>query len=207
MIDRFIAGFDGMVRAIVPPSSRAGRPSPSQELPLNQLDAADTRHSAGLMRVNHTGEVCAQALYMGQALVARDSALRGFLLDAASEERDHLEWCRARLRELESRPSVLDPAWYAGSMAIAVAAAAISDPVSLGFVEETERQVCAHLDGHLDRLSNRDTRSRAIVAAMRADEARHADSARTHGARELPILVKRVMSAQARIMTSIAYWI
>jgi ubiquinone biosynthesis monooxygenase Coq7 len=159
------------------------------------------------MRVNHTGEVCAQALYAGQALVARDAKLRRYLLGAANEERDHLVWCAARLRELEGRPSLLDPVWYLGSMSIAIAAAGISDAISLGFVEETEHQVCAHLDKHLQQLSESDARSRAIIAGMRLDEARHARGARTHGARELPRFIKRLMALPARIMTSIAYWI
>jgi ubiquinone biosynthesis monooxygenase Coq7 len=159
------------------------------------------------MRVNHTGEVCAQALYLGQAMVARDPSLERFLRDASAEEHDHLVWCAERLAELESRPSVLDPAWFAGSIAIALAAAALGDAVSLGFVEETERQVCAHLDGHLTDLSEEDVRSRAIVAAMRSDEARHAANAREQGAAELPLPIRRVMALQARVMTTLAYWI
>lgn len=158
------------------------------------------------MRVNHTGEVCAQALYLGQAMVARDPALAATLTDAAAEEHDHLVWCAQRLAELNSHPSVLNPVWFAGSVAIAIATAAAGDKLSLGFVEETERQVCAHLDGHLEQLSERDERSRAIVQAMRADEARHADNARAAGAQPLPPLLKRLMALEARVMTTLAYW-
>jgi ubiquinone biosynthesis monooxygenase Coq7 len=159
------------------------------------------------MRINHTGEVCAQALYLGQALVARNVGLKKSLREAAAEERDHLIWCANRLAELESRPSLLNPAWFAGSFAIAMAAATAGDSVSLGFVEETERQVCAHLDRHLAELSPEDTRSRAILVAMRADEERHADDARLLGASELSSPVKWVMKHQARLMTTLAYWI
>lgn len=206
-LDRLIGTFDQLVRTALPPEERAVRPSPAEGQPDIPLNTPERRHSAGLMRVNHTGEVCAQALYLGQALVARDDQLKRFLRDASAEERDHLIWCAERLRELESRPSILNPAWFVGSIAIALAAAAVSDAVSLGFVEETERQVCAHLDGHLNELSADDHRSRAIVAAMRADEAQHATNANLHGATELPLPVKRLMRLQARVMTTLAYWL
>ena len=185
----------------------ASRPSPAQDLPDPPLALGEQRHSAGLMRVNHTGEVCAQALYLGQAVVARDPQLKRFLEDAAAEEHDHLVWCAARLEELDSRTSILNPAWFAGSLLISITAAAISDAVSLGFVEETEHQVCAHLDGHLNELSEHDVRSRAIVAVMRADEAEHANNAKLNGAQALPRSIKRLMSLQARVMTTLAYWL
>lgn len=206
MVDRLIERFDGVLRGAFPADQPAVRPSPAAKLPDPPLPPRERRHSAGLMRVNHTGEVCAQALYLGQALVARDPTLEQTLRNAAAEELDHLIWCRDRLRELDSRPSVLNPAWYAGSVGIALTAAVISDSFSLGFVEETERQVCAHLDGHLNELAEEDVRSRAIVETMRVDEARHAEDARRLGARDLPPPVKRLMALQARVMTTLAYW-
>lgn len=207
MLDRLIDRVDGTLRALTPPSPAHTRPSPAATVAETPLEPVEKRHSAGLMRVNHTGEVCAQALYLGQALVARDPELAASLMAAAAEERDHLAWCAARLAELDSHPSRLNPAWFAGSVAIAVVAAAAGDAVSLGFVEETERQVCAHLDGHLNQLSERDARSRAIVQAMRADEARHAENAHAAGARPLPPPVQRLMALEARLMTTLAYWI
>lgn len=206
-VDRLIGRLDRAIRAVAPAQSAVARPSPSHTLPDPPLAAQERRHSAGLMRVNHTGEVCAQALYLGQGLVARDAGLKRFLDEAAAEESDHLRWCAERLRELDSHQSLLNPAWFAGSMTLALVIAAVSDTASLSFVEETERQVCAHLDGHLTKLSENDVRSRAIVAAMRADEAQHAENARTHGARELPAAVKRIMALQARVMTTLAYWV
>lgn len=205
-LDRLINRADSTLRALSPRGPAQTRPSPAATVAEPPLEPAEKRHSAGLMRVNHTGEVCAQALYLGQALVARDPALAATLLDAAAEERDHLVWCAERLEELGSHPSVLNPAWFAGSVTIAVVAAAAGDSVSLGFVEETERQVCAHLDGHLNQLSERDERSRVVVQAMRDDEARHAENARLAGARPLPPPVRRLMALQARVMTTLAYW-
>ena len=205
-LDHLIHQVDGALRALALPNRTAARSSPAATVAEAPLEPAEKRHSAGLMRVNHTGEVCAQALYLGQAFVARDPALTTVLTDAAAEERDHLVWCAQRLVELDSHPSVLNPVWFAGSVAIAIATAAAGDAVSLGFVEETERQVCAHLDRHLERLSERDARSRAIVQVMREDEARHADTARASGARPLPPLVKRIMALEARVMTTLAYW-
>jgi ubiquinone biosynthesis monooxygenase Coq7 len=163
------------------------------------------RHVAGLMRVNHAGEIAAQALYRGQALLARDPAVREQLLQAAAEERAHLQWCAARLHELDDAPSLLAPFWYAGSFAIGTAAALAGDRTSLGFVEETERQVCDHLDEHLGRLPEQDTRSRAILKTMRDDEARHGSAAQAAGARRLPEPVRRLMGAVARVMKFGAY--
>lgn len=159
------------------------------------------------MRVNHAGEIAAQALYHGQALAARSAQMRELLLKAAAEESDHLAWCEERLRELQSRPSLLNPLWYAGSLAIGALAASLGDRISLGFVAETERQVEGHLDEHLDRLPERDARSRAIVRAMRADEMRHGASARDAGATELPAPVRALMRHTARIMTGTAFWL
>jgi ubiquinone biosynthesis monooxygenase Coq7 len=171
------------------------------------LDDAQRRESAALMRVNHAGEVAAQALYHGQALAARTPATRELLLKAAREEADHLGWCEQRLRELGSGPSLLNPLWYAGSFAIGAMAAAFGDGASLGFVAETERQVEGHLDGHLRRLPTADSTSRAVVDAMRKDEIAHAATARAAGAVELPGIVRAVMRGTAKVMTMTAYWI
>ena len=164
------------------------------------------RFPRGLMRVNHAGEICAQALYSGQALVARDDAVREALRSAASEERDHLAWCRDRLQELGSRPSYLDPFWYAGSFAWGVASGLAGDRWSLGFLAETEDQVERHLEGHLDRLPTDDHPSRAIVAQMRDDENRHGAMGRALGAKDLPLAMKSAMRAASRVMTRTAYW-
>ena len=161
----------------------AARPSPGDLQPLPRLDPSARRRAAGLMRVNHTGEVCAQALYDGQAALARDTATRAHLEAAASEETDHLAWCAQRLAELDDHPSLLNPVWYAGSFALGALAALAGDRWSLGFVVETERQVEAHLSDHLRRLPPADARSRAILAAMQSDEARHADNALARGGR------------------------
>jgi len=185
--------------------ARAARPNPGAALPRPALDAAERRHAAGLMRVNHTGEVCAQALYCGQAAVARDPATRAQLMAAAQEETDHLAWCADRLDELDSRPSLLNPLWYASSYAIGLAAGLRGDGWNLGFVVETERQVEAHLAEHLDTLPAADKRSRAILEVMKADEARHADHAEEAGARLLPAPVPQVMAAVSAVMKAVAY--
>lgn len=169
------------------------------------LDDAERRHAAGLMRINHVGEICAQALYIGQASVARDAVTRAHLLAAAQEETDHLAWCADRLRELDSRPSVLNPVWYAGSYAIGLLAGLRGDGYNLGFVAETEHQVEAHIDDHLEHLPPADMRSRAILQAMKADEARHAHEAELAGARALPFPVPLVMAAASKVMKAVAY--
>jgi ubiquinone biosynthesis monooxygenase Coq7 len=183
----------------------AGRPSPGAPEPDLEMGQGDRRHAAGLMRINHTGEVCAQALYVGQAAVARNKATREQLLHAAQEETDHLAWCADRLRELGSRPSVLNPLWYAGSYAIGLAAGLRGDGWNLGFVLETERQVEAHLAEHLETLPTEDRRSRAILSAMKADEARHAANAAAAGARELPKPVRKLMAMSSMAMKAMAY--
>jgi ubiquinone biosynthesis monooxygenase Coq7 len=171
------------------------------------LSDPERREAAALMRVNHAGEIAAQALYHGQALVARSEATRGMLLEAAREETDHLAWCETRLKELDSRPSLLNPLWYAGSFAIGALAALLGDRTSLGFVVETERQVEGHLDEHLGRLPAGDTRSRAILQTMRADEIAHGAKARGAGGAELPSAVRALMRRTASIMTGTAYWL
>lgn len=181
------------------------RENPAAPAPEAPLAEAQRRHAAGLMRVNHAGEVSAQALYQGQALVARNPQIREHLLAAAREEQDHLRWCEQRLQELGDAPSRLQPLWYAGSFAIGAAAGLAGDRWSLGFIDETERQVSAHLDDHLRQLPDQDQRSRAIVEAMRDDEDRHAREAREAGGRPLPAPVKGLMRQVARIMKFGAY--
>ena len=171
------------------------------------LSDSERRQSAALMRVNHAGEVAAQALYHGQAFISRSTATRQMLLNAAREESDHLAWCETRLKELDSRPSLLNPLWYCGSFAIGVLAAIASDRTSLGFVVETEKQVEGHLDEHLTRLPSGDARSRAILKAMRRDEIGHGAAAKAAGAAELPAPVRALMHHAARVMTTTAYWI
>ena len=175
--------------------------------PESPLDEADKRHAAGLMRINHAGEIAAQGLYRGQAALSRSETTRAFLQRAAGEEGDHLAWCEARLRELGSRPSRLNPIWYLGSFAIGAAAAALGDGLSLGFVTETERQVEGHLAGHLNRLPTGDQRSRKILELMKADEAGHAQAAVSAGAVELPAPIPTLMRWVSRVMTGTSYWL
>ncbi len=186
-------------------SARAERPNPAVGQPDVVLDEDERRHAAGLMRVNHVGEVCAQALYVGQAAVARDARTRDQLLGAAQEETDHLAWCADRLRELDSHPSLLNPLWYAGSYAIGVMDGLRGDGWNLGFVVETERQVEAHIAEHLHALPEADGRSRAILSTMQADEIRHADNAEARGSRLLPPPLPALMAAASMVMKTIAY--
>jgi len=204
LLDRLLIEADHALRTSLG-RAQAERPSPGQGLPTPELDEAERRHAAGLMRINHTGEVCAQALYLGQAAVARDEATRSQLLHAAQEEEDHLAWCAERLEQLHDRPSLLNPLWYAGSYAIGFSAGLRGDGWNLGFVVETERQVEAHLESHLERLPPSDARSRAILEQMKADEARHADNALAAGARELPAPIPGLMATSARLMKWLAY--
>jgi ubiquinone biosynthesis monooxygenase Coq7 len=183
----------------------ADRPNPAGAEGDLVLEPAERRHAAGLMRINHVGEICAQALYSGQAAVARDEATRADLLAAAAEETDHLAWCADRLDELGSRPSLLNPVWYAGSYAIGMLAGLRGDGWNLGFVVETERQVEAHLEEHLQTLPEGDLRSRAILRQMKADEARHAEHAEQSGARVLPQPVPTLMAAASKLMKAVAY--
>ena len=203
-LDRMIMHAQQALAAAVGPAV-AARDNPGRAQPEVEMDGPARRHAAGLMRVNHTGEVCAQALYVGQAAAARDEATRGQLLAAAQEETDHLAWCGDRLAELDSRPSLFNPLWYAGSYAIGLAAGLRGDGWNLGFVVETERQVEAHLAEHLRTLPAEDLRSRAIVETMKADEARHADQAQAAGARALPQPIPRLMSLASAVMKAVAY--
>ena len=203
-IDRLIIGFDRALRTLCGPAVSL-RPVPGGNLPNPELSAAEKRHAAALMRVNHSGEVCAQALYQGQALTARDTAARDTLERAAVEETEHLAWTAQRIDELGGRVSVLNPIFYAGSFAIGALSGLLGDKWNMGFLAETERQVEGHLDGHLDQLPVQDEKSRAIVAQMKVDEARHAQTARTHGAAELPEPVKQAMRISSRLMTVATY--
>ena len=204
LADRLIQEIDRGLRTVAA-ANVAGRPFPDEGVPETLTDPAVRRHAAALMRVNHAGEIAAQALYHGQALTARNPALREHMLEAAREETDHLAWCERRVRDLDSRTSVLAPLWYAGSFAIGALAGLSGDRTSLGFVDETEKQVCAHLESHLDDLPAEDERSRRIVAQMKADEDRHASDARAKGAALLPRPVRELMRRTARIMTGTAY--
>lgn len=202
--DRLLAGVERAMEAVAG-SPEAARRSPGDTVPDAAMTDAERRHAAGLMRINHVGEVCAQALYVGQAALARTEETRQHLMHAAQEETDHLAWCAERLKQLDARPSLLNPLWYAGSYAIGVAAAAIGDPISLGFVVETERQVEAHLAEHLKSLPAQDDRSRAILAQMQTDEIRHADAAQARGGIDLPWPLPRLMHAASKVMKTVAY--
>jgi len=203
-LDRVIAEFDRALRT-VSSVAEASRVSPAEALPEAELNEHDRRHAAALMRVNHVGEVCAQALYQGQALTARNAHARQALERAAREEEDHLAWSEQRVRELGDRTSLLNPLWYAGAFAIGTVAGALGDRWNLGFLAETERQVEEHLSGHLKRLPEHDSRTRVLVEAMRADEARHRDTALRLGATELPPPVKLAMRLASGLMTRVAY--
>jgi ubiquinone biosynthesis monooxygenase Coq7 len=203
-VDRLIAEFDRALRAVAG-VHQADRPSPATGVAESELGAAARDDAAALMRVNHVGEVCAQALYQGQALTARNAATRESLEQAAREEADHLAWSAERVRELGGRLSLLNPLWYAGSLALGIGAGLLGDRWNLAFLAETERQVEAHLDGHLARLAPEDARTRAIVEAMRDDEARHRETAVGLGAAELPSAARGAMRTMARVMTTLAY--
>jgi 3-demethoxyubiquinol 3-hydroxylase len=205
LADRVVGEIDKLIKVLTVPA-RASRSLP--QIPsVEPLSAADQAASARLMRVNHAGEVAAQALYQGQALTARDPAVKAAMNQAAAEETDHLAWCAERLTELHSRPSVLNPLWYLGSYAIGAVAGALGDRTSLGLVAETERQVEAHLRDHLQRLSPKDLRSRAILEQMTHDEMLHGAKAASMGGQALPVPVTAAMRATSRLMTHGSYWI
>jgi ubiquinone biosynthesis monooxygenase Coq7 len=187
--------------------AHAARPNPASDIPECPMSDTERQHAAGLMRVNHAGEVAAQGLYQGHATVARDPAIERQMTRAAEEELDHLGWCEQRLGELDSRPSRLSPLWYGGAFAIGAASGILGDKWSLGFIEETERQVADHLTGHLDRLPSADEKSRAIVKQMRDEEEQHGANARDAGAASLPTPIRRLMQATAKVMTGSAYWV
>lgn len=204
-LDSVLGVADQTLRTLFAPARSARWP----DLPADDdtLTPGEKRHAAGLMRVNHAGEIAAQGLYRGQAALSREPATRAFLERAAEEEADHLAWCESRLRELGARPSRLNALWYLGSFGLGAAAALLGDAVSLGFMTETEAQVEGHLAGHLDRLPAADRRSRKIVEIMKTEESGHGEAAHARGAAELPRPIPSLMRAAARIMTGTAYWL
>jgi len=204
-MDHLLSGLNHALNTSLADRAHAARPNPGRFIAEVELTDAERHHTAGLMRINHTGEVCAQALYLGQAAVARDPATRAHLLHAAEEENDHLAWCADRLREVDARPSLFNPFWYASSFALGAGAGLRGDGWNLGFVVETERQVEAHLEEHLQTLPPGDERSRAILRTMKDDEARHADHAEQAGARLLPQPIPRLMALTSKLMKTVAY--
>ncbi|MDD3354439.1 2-polyprenyl-3-methyl-6-methoxy-1,4-benzoquinone monooxygenase [Zoogloea sp.] len=206
MIDHLIVGFDKALRTVFA-SAHTVRPVPGEHLPEPEMSEEERRLAASLMRVNHCGEICAQALYQGQALMSKDAGIKQALEQAAHEETEHLAWTERRIAELGGRKSLLNPLWYGGSLAIGMLAARFGDGINLGFLAETERQVEAHLKSHLERLPLQDQRSREIVEQMKTDEVAHAATAVQLGAVELPAPVKAAMKASSRVMTGVAYWV
>ncbi len=206
-VDALLINLDQAVRTLIGRPVTTGRPRPDADAPTEALPSTEQRLASRLMRVNHTGEVCAQALYQGQALTAQLDTVRDRMEQAASEENDHLAWCEARLKELDSHPSVLNPLFYVGAFAIGALAGKIGDRWSLGFVAETEQQVVQHLDSHLGRLPARDQASRAILEQMKEDEARHATHALIAGGARLPLPVRLLMKGASKIMTKTTYWV
>jgi ubiquinone biosynthesis monooxygenase Coq7 len=205
-MDKLIVEFDRALRTLLNVTEGA-RPTPGKSLGEPQLSDTERSQAAALMRVNHCGEVCAQALYQGQALASRNPELKTQLERAAREESDHLAWSAERIDQLGGRTSLLNPLWYAGSFAIGYVAGRFGDAWNLGFLAETEKQVERHLEGHLERLSSRDAKTRAVIEAMRDEEAGHARKAQQLGARDLPTPVKLAMKITARVMTSMSYWV
>ena len=204
MIDQLIISFDKALRTVFA-NAHTVRPVPGDAQPEAELSDEERRNAAALMRVNHCGEICAQALYQGQALMSKDEGIKRALEGAAHEETEHLAWTERRIAELGGRKSLLNPLWYGSSLAIGMIAARFGDGVNLGFLAETERQVEAHLKSHLERLPAQDLRSREIVAQMKVDEVAHAETALELGAVELPAPVKAAMKATSKVMTGVAY--
>ncbi|MCP5349218.1 MAG: 2-polyprenyl-3-methyl-6-methoxy-1,4-benzoquinone monooxygenase [Gammaproteobacteria bacterium] len=204
-VDNLLLQFDQALRTLVPGSSQAGRDYPANARIETELEDRQRRHAAGLMRINHTGEVCAQALYQGQALTARLENVRQSMEQAAGEEVDHLAWCEQRLSELDSRPSLFNPLWYAMSFGLGAAAGLAGDKWSLGFVAETENQVCEHLEDHLQKLPESDQKSRAILEQMITDERQHGETARLAGGADLPFPVRQAMAALSQVMKKTVY--
>jgi ubiquinone biosynthesis monooxygenase Coq7 len=204
--DRLIIEFDKALRTVFAPSVSV-RPIPGSQMPAPLLHEEERRHAAALMRVNHVGEVCAQALYQGQSITSPTPQIRDALNAAAAEETEHLAWTEARISELGGRKSVLNPLWYGGALALGLVAGQLGDKWNLGFLAETERQVEAHLDDHLERLPAADLKSRAVLLQMRTDEIAHAATAVRLGAAELPWLVRSAMKATSRLMTKTAYFL
>lgn len=205
LVDRLLVQADQSLRTLIPGAAQANRPSPAQHITCDQVTEKDRRHIAGLMRINHTGEVCAQALYQGQALTAKLPDVRGKMEQAAAEEIDHLAWCEQRLRELRSHPSVFNPLFYGLSFGMGAAAGMVSDRISLGFVAATEQLVEKHLDDHLTELPEDDLKSRAILEQMREDEIEHGNQALDAGGTIFPAPVKMAMRLMSRVMTKASY--
>jgi ubiquinone biosynthesis monooxygenase Coq7 len=203
--DRFIGLISDAIETVFGNPKGSNRPMPGRDIQEPAMDIDERRHSAGLMRVNHTGEVCAQALYQGQALTAHQPEVKLKMEQAAIEENDHLRWCESRLEALDSHKSLLNPLWYGSSFVIGAAAGAIGDKWSLGFVAETEHQVVRHLESHLEKMSPKDTKSRAVIQQMKLDEAQHAEQAIEAGAAELPLPIKGAMTLMAKVMTTTVY--
>lgn len=206
-LDKFVIGVDNALRTVVGKPMVSERPYPAEDITDTEMSDKQRKHTAGLMRVNHAGEVSAQALYQGQALTARDKAVRKKLEQSAIEENDHLAWTENRLHELGDRTSILNPLWYAGSFAIGAFAGALGDKWSLGFLAETEHQVVRHLDSHLEQIPVNDERSRAVLEQMKIDETHHANAAIENGAAQLAPPVKKLMAAMSKVMTQTAYTI
>ncbi|MEX0965189.1 MAG: 2-polyprenyl-3-methyl-6-methoxy-1,4-benzoquinone monooxygenase [Pseudohongiellaceae bacterium] len=204
-LDRCLVQFDQALRSCVPGSSTARRPSPAKSEKEPELNDVDRKHAAGLMRINHTGEVCAQALYQGQAATAKLNDVRQSMEQAAAEEIDHLAWCEERLQQLDSQPSVLNPLWYTLSYGMGAVAGLAGDKWSLGFVAETEDQVCEHLEEHLAQLPDNDNKSRAILKQMISDEKHHGESARDAGGVKLPAAIRQAMTAMSEVMKTTTY--
>ena len=207
LLDQLCLGFDQALRAISDTTKTTGRPYPAQNETESPMTLAERKHSAGLMRVNHAGEVCAQALYHGQGLASRSPEIKKQMQEAADEEGDHLAWCRTRLFELGSHTSYLNPVWYVGSFVLGLSAGVVGDQWSLGFLAETEQQVVKHLEKHLQILGDQDVKSFKILEQMQRDEAEHRDEAIKAGAAELPQFIKTLMRFASKIMVKTAYWV
>jgi ubiquinone biosynthesis monooxygenase Coq7 len=206
LIDRVITEFDQGLRTVLA-EAQSVRPFPDQGKAETEMTSEEKRHAAALMRINHSGEVCAQALYNGQALTARNPVTEAALREASQEETEHLAWCEKRIKELGSHKSFLNPAFYAGSFALGALAGALGDKWNLGFLAETENQVGKHIEGHLQKLPAQDDKSRAILEQMKEDEAKHATTAISHGGAPLPLPVKLAMKLSSKVMTKTTYWI
>lgn len=206
-LDQLLIQVDLGLRTLLGNPEPTGRPDPAADLPEADLSEAERREAMRLMRINHTGEVCAQALYQGQALTARSAEVKGLMQESAAEENDHLIWCQRRVEELGGRISYLSPFFYVGSLALGAAAGLAGDRWSLGFLAETERQVEAHLEGHLGRLPAGDQKTRAIVEQMKEDERKHATTATDAGGAELPFPVRQAMRLASKVMTKTTYWL
>jgi 3-demethoxyubiquinol 3-hydroxylase len=204
-VDQCLIQFDQALRSCVPGASEARRGSPAEKVEEKKLDDVGKKHAAGLMRINHTGEVCAQALYQGQAATAKLEDVRSSMEQAADEEVDHLAWCEERLQQLDSQPSLLNPLWYGLSFGMGAAAGIAGDKWSLGFVAETEDQVCEHLEEHLESLPEEDMKSKAILEQMIVDEKHHGDSARQAGGADLPAPIKQGMTFMSEVMKKTVY--